>query len=372
MRGRYDNPSEASSRFSAPVLNSRASSTTAVITPLEDFRTSRYIKPDVLSEELPGEGSPPFGDLTARAPTSEKVLRGATYSYDPEANGPYFSIPLKKTESKAPLTRRGTTKELIGRYESLSTNSSSSGGSSLEKIKSRTSLTTTTRGPHENAGEKKSKGRSPIRQSFRSLLSVFSKKAKTTREPSLYVSDLLSPPEESEAASYHATNSALSPPPVPTKAPIPPLLPIRSDLGSLHSPASGRELPICMTPLPLYTGTLLYLCKPISPDSLPVWINCDAALHRSHIVLTWFSNLGNPSTSLVQLSRCTDVRSLALGDLDAAEGSMLPEDPRFREPKVFELLFEGKAREKFAAASVKDRAGWVSATWCVLCQRFHG
>lgn len=366
MRGRYDNPSEASSMFSAPAINSRASSTTAVVSPLEDFRTSRYVKPDVPPEEIPGEGDTSFKDPTSRVLASGKVLQGAAYSFDPEPNGPYFSIPLKKTDSRAPPTRRGTTKELIGRYEFLSADNASPGVTTLTKTKTRMSSATTSTEAPQRVDERKGKGRSPIRQSFRNLLSVFNKKGKTSRDSSLYVSDLLTPPEEPETGRCGKSERPVPPPPPPTKSPAAPLPLINTDPRSFFSPAKDFEQPACTTPLSLYTGTLLYLCKPVTPDGLPVWISCNAALHRAHIVLTWFSALGNPSTSLVQLSQCTDVRSLALGDLDTAEGSMLPEDPDFKEPKVFELLFEGKAREKFAAASVKGRASWVSGIWYVV------
>ncbi|EKM54558.1 uncharacterized protein PHACADRAFT_29763 [Phanerochaete carnosa HHB-10118-sp] len=349
-------------------MNSRASSATAVVSPLEDFRTSRYIKPDVLPEEILGEGDTPLKDPTSRVPATGNVLQGAAYSFDPEPNGPYFSIPLKKTGSRAPPTRRGTTKELIGRYESLSSSHASPGGTTLTKTKTRLSSATTRIEVPQRLDERKGKGRSPIRQSFRNLLSVFNKKGKTTRDRSLYVSDLLTPPEEQETSRYDESEGLIPPPPPPTKSFAAPLPPINTDPGSFLSPAGGFEQPACTTPLPLYTGTLLYLCKPVTPDGLPVWISCNAALHSTHIVLTWFSALGNPSTSLVQLSQCTDVRSLAIGDLDAAEGSMLPEDPDFKEPKVFELLFEGKAREKFAVASVKGRASWVSAIWDAILQ----
>ncbi|GJE97769.1 hypothetical protein PsYK624_139900 [Phanerochaete sordida] len=368
MFGRYGNLSEASSMLTAPALNSRASSTTAVVTPLEDFRTSRYVKPDTLPEELPGEGDTAFKDATSTASTTGKVLQGSEYSFDPEPRGPYFSIPLKKIESKAPLSRRGTTKELIGRYESLSTSSASSGGTDLTKTKSRTSTTTTSTTAPQIAEEKKGKGRSPIRQSIRSFLSVFNKKGKTPREPSVYVSDLLSPPAEAETETYAEDVRAATPPPPLPKSPLPVLAPIDTDPTRFLSPTADFGHPTCTTPVPLYTGTLLYLCNPVTPDGLPVWISCDATLHRTHILLTWFSALGNPSTSVVQLSQCTDVRSLAVCDLDSAESSMLPSNPEFREPKVFELLFEGKAREKFAAASVKERAGWVSAVWDAVLQ----
>ena len=177
-----------------------------------------------------------------------------------------------------------------------------------------------------------------------------------------YPADLLSPLEEPEPANRDI-RSPTPPPPLPDKSPHLTLPRLRTSPEALLPPTNHSELSPCTTPIPLHTGTLLYLCKPVSPDSLPVWISCDATLHHSHIVLTWFSALGNPSTTLVQLSQCADVRSLAVDDLDPAEGSMLPEDPNFREPKVFELLFEGRASFTFCAGRLRVRADAFSHAW---------
>jgi hypothetical protein len=32
-------------------------------------------------------------------------------------------------------------------------------------------------------------------------------------------------------------------------------------------------------------------------------------------------------------------------------------------PRVFELIYDGKEKQLFAAPTVKDRAAWVSAIW---------
>jgi hypothetical protein len=79
-------------------------------------------------------------------------------------------------------------------------------------------------------------------------------------------------------------------------------------------------------------------------------------------VITWLTTHGNPFIHTIRLSNCTDVRSLSSQQLDAEECALLPKGDT-KEPKVFEILFEGKAREKFAATSVRERAEWVSAIW---------
>ena len=353
MRRRYDNPSEASSLFLGRQLNSRSSSKTAVSTPLEDFRTSRYIKPEILPQETVDDflrDTYPEDAFSCRE-TVGKLARDTNLnlSCDSEPYGPYFSIP-PKVQTKPTISRRGTTKELIGRYESLS-----SKDPHLERKKSSVISRVDNVSPEIKSTEKKGKGRSPIRQSFRNLLSVFSKKGKTTRDASLHVPDLLHTPEEDDVGEN--SEKLGHAPPVPSKSLSLPQ--IRMDGTQLV------EEPACMTPSPLYSGELHYLCNPTLPDGLPVWINCEVVLHHSHIVITWRSSLGNPSTSIIHLSDCTDVRSLSSNDLNPAEAQLLPLNQGRGDSKVFELLFEGRAREKFAAVSVKERAGWVSAVWSV-------
>jgi hypothetical protein len=104
------------------------------------------------------------------------------------------------------------------------------------------------------------------------------------------------------------------------------------------------------------------MSRPTS-GGLPVWTDCSVILHPSHILITWMTSYSNPSTSIVTLSQCTDVRSLTLADLNPEERDLLPSTDKPDAIWVFELLFEGKAREKFAAASVQERAGWVPAIW---------
>ncbi|KIP11595.1 hypothetical protein PHLGIDRAFT_457132 [Phlebiopsis gigantea 11061_1 CR5-6] len=353
MRGRYESPSETSSILSALPLNSRASSRTAIVTPLEDFRTSRYTKPDILPELTLGPSSVEGSSKSSAGSihTGNVLGPGVHKSKDAEPYGPYFSIPIKAT-SKPALSRRGTTKELIGRYETLSTGdiriAQKKPSPSPSKAHSHTA--------ESKVEEKRGKGRSPIRQSFRSLLSVFSKKGKATRETSLHVSDLL---EESEE--YCSPGSKYEDTPRPTVSiKAPPTLQIPMDGPRLLDPT------MCTTPIPLHSGQLHYLCNPVLPDGLPVWINCDVTLHSTHIVVTWRSASGNPSSSLVHLPQCTDVRSLSVTDLDPIEASLLPAGMNAGGCKIFELLFEGRVREKFAASSVKERAGWVSAVWDVV------
>ncbi|TCD66723.1 hypothetical protein EIP91_001016 [Steccherinum ochraceum] len=274
--------------------------------------------------------------------------------YDAEPFGPYFSLPVNSTAAPPRLFRRTTTKELISRYESLESESGD-----------RSSVAQSSYSPHSEhlpeAAQKRPKGRSPIRQSFRNLLSAIGKKAKGFGKD-----------HSSNAPSRSSQSICLDSPPIPpsvsTTRPTSTYLEIPSPMAFASRSASG--MPACNTPSALHTGPLLYLSKPISAGDLPVWTDCTAILHPSHILITWLTSHENPSTSMITLPQCSDVRSLALNDLDSTERNLLPMQPNTGELKVFELLFEGRGREKFAAYSVTGRASWVSAIWdaVLLCQ----
>ncbi|KAG2145990.1 Tim17/Tim22/Tim23/Pmp24 family-domain-containing protein [Suillus bovinus] len=122
----------------------------------------------------------------------------------------------------------------------------------------------------------------------------------------------------------------------------------------------------------LHSGALLYLSMPPSSTTspiLPSWTSCNVTLHTLDIIITWYTTHGNPSTHVLPLDGCTDVRSLSLNRLDLDEKALLLTSTDQSEPKVFELLFEGRRREKFAASSSQERARWVSAIWDTLLQR---
>ncbi|KAG6897516.1 hypothetical protein C0992_000742 [Termitomyces sp. T32_za158] len=100
-----------------------------------------------------------------------------------------------------------------------------------------------------------------------------------------------------------------------------------------------------------------------SSDLKPIWLCCTATLEPGAIVITSLTHSGNSSVHVVELLNCTDVRSLSPQQLHPEENALLPRKGENDEFKVFEILFEGRPREKFAANSVQERAGWVSAVW---------
>ncbi|KAK7676865.1 hypothetical protein QCA50_020201 [Cerrena zonata] len=261
--------------------------------------------------------------------------------------GPYFSLPRDPTAEQTPLSRKRTTKDLITRYETMDSSRASSRRSSLAS-----SRATPTR--LESPAQKPRKGKSPIRQSFRNLLSVFGKKPKALVREDYYT-------HANPTTSRNPTNvqPALS-------RQVSPIDTARANCSTANIIPTTAV--ICNTPNSLHSGALLYLCRDATPGSFPVWTSCTAVLHPSHILVTWHSSHGNPSTSMVTLAHCTDVKSLALTDLEDTERSLLPSDASITEPKTFELQFEGRAREKFAANSIKERAAWVNAIWDAILQ----
>lgn len=316
------------------------------ITPGYDFKTgfAGHLVPTIRQQRSmcssTGAGSSYFNGI----PDGLHAIR-EDGQYDPEPYGPYFSLPIDPTSNAPSLTRRGTTKELISRFESLE---SGRAMSSCSTTPSSSSVPSTPR------GSEKKKGRSPIRQSFRNLISAIGKKAKgfgqahsTTSSPKPSLSICLDSP------------------------PLPPLVKEYQSSGTyldIPSPRSNESkispsMPACITPTALHTGSLLYLSKPVVDGGLPVWTDCTAILHVSHMLVTWLTPLQNPSTTMITLENCADVRSLEHLDLEASERSLLPAQSNAGELKVFELLFEGRSREKFAAYSVTGRASWVNAIW---------
>ena len=198
--------------------------------------------------------------------------------------------------------------------------------------------------------EKAEKKRSPLRQSLKNFLSVFSKRGKASSKDSVDISSrsprvVLFPHSESKSPSED------------------PFIDRRPSTQFQEDGDCGSS--ICRSPTyALHSGQLLHLFEssPFSSQILPVWTSCQAILHNTHLLLTSQTSQGIASTDVVSLSNCTDVRSVSIKDLDPDEHDLLPAFEQ-ETARVFELIFEGKKRERFAAASIQARAGWVSAIW---------
>jgi hypothetical protein len=226
------------------------------------------------------------------------------------------------------LQRHRSTKLLIDRYESMGSTSTVHPSRGAKPSTSGLLQKQTTPFPSSHKKDK-----SPIRQSLRNLFSVFKKVNVTGKYK----------PDES-ISTINRPGMVL-----PTLE--------SSSVLDFEPPPPARK----------HTGSLLYLSRAsqLSPSFpiLPVWTTCTATVEANTIVISWLTTHGNPSIHTIQLSNCTDVRSLSSLQLDAEECALLPKKGDTEELKVFEILFEGRAREKFAATSVRERAEWVSAIW---------
>ena len=185
--------------------------------------------------------------------------------------------------------------------------------------------TTPTKASHPSPSARKS----PLRQSLRNLLSVFKK-------ANVHEKEETSPADTGRSKSYDSPNT--------------------HDPYSLPSP---KELPT----------SVLYLSR-LHSASPPVWIACTATLNQGVIDLSLPAPDGDIASHRIDLSHCTDVRSLDLAQVLALdEGPSLPDTPEGRHFNVFQILFEGRARETFAASSFRERVSWINAIWYVnsLC-----
>ncbi|KAI0779348.1 hypothetical protein C8Q74DRAFT_1350002 [Fomes fomentarius] len=305
------------------------------------------------------------GGVHIRSPSSATSSRssfhhiqGRTPAEEPDS---YFVEPPRHREHRSELSRRGTTKELIGRFEAMGDSSELAAQRNASIRRENSSI----RGSTRIEVRKKDKGRSPIRQSLRNFLSVFkknkpaphghAKESSPQPEPRLRSPSPLS----SRYGGNYADTVKHKPDPPPLTLQIP------------QAPAdpSRDERTVCISPVSAHTGKagpLLYLSRIPTASNIPaVWMNCTAQLHSTHILIMWETPQGNPSPKLVSFKACADVRSLAPADLTEEERKFLPSEPEW---KVFELLFEGRARERFAARSLTERATWVSAIWDAVLQ----
>ena len=238
------------------------------------------------------------------------------------------------------LQQRHSTKQLISRYESMGRPAPRSSSGTSPKFFRSISSSKENRPP--------SIIKSPIRQSFTNLLSVFKiGNSKSLGKGSTRASS--QPVDGTSACAYLASQQA------------------SCGVARANLVSGGISQARLTSQKDLHSGTLFYLSHP--PDGqrasliLPVWTACTVALKPGQVFITWLTTQRNPSTHTISLTSCTDVRSLSLEQLDPSELALLPTTVGPEEIRVFEMLFEGRPREKFAASSLQERAGWVTAIW---------
>lgn len=230
------------------------------------------------------------------------------------------------------LQRRSTTKQLVSRYEEMS-----------EVVRTQSSadawMSTRTADGKRPAP--------PITKSIRQFISSAFKKDKEIK--SLNTSQISAP---QPIASYGSSSS--------------------STQEYHQEPASHPVLTEATQLVTMHAGNLYHLYRDCSrsldASPLPVWLECFVTLSSDRLSIAHHSVSGiNLSAHTVMLLKCSDVCSLARDELEVDEKSLLPSDVELR---VFELQFNGRQKEKFAAFSLQDRATWVSAIWYVPFRSF--
>lgn len=223
-----------------------------------------------------------------------------------------------------------TARELIGRFESMSSRPVLyHAPRSLSLPKADYELPPAT----PPLSTLRDKSQTPLRASFRNLISLFAKKGKvkdehilsTRYEPSVRV-DL---PKDDQAS-----------------------------LSTLRTPLTDQGF--LDDVLKSGSALRLYSYWDSSSSALPVWNECDMKLFSTHLLAQSPSLHGNPIVEEISLDDCQDVHSVAQSRITDLERNLLPTDTEFF---LFELIFDNKKPERFAVKTVLERSSWVSTIW---------
>ena len=252
------------------------------------------------------------------------------------------SRPLLHHYDSSQLYHQNSTKLLINRFETLATpplpeTPPLARGKSTRKQQYVYDYKQTTVSLHTPDDKLKphKRERSPIRQSIKNLLTVLKKgtiglsKKSDDKLGVPYVGPQSKEEESKSSSSEWATNQVKE---------------------TSKSRRSGKK----------QTGSLLYLAG--EQGSL-AWTTCNVTLEGNKIVLASFTPNMDLYVHEIILSHCADIYSLSHLQLDADEAALLHGVADGGKMKVFEILFKGRSKEKFAAKTVRERAGWISAIW---------
>ena len=177
------------------------------------------------------------------------------------------------------------------------------------------------------------KSQTPLRASFRNLISLFAKKGKAKED--------------------HILSTRYGPP-INVNLPKDD----QASLSTLRTPSTDHSS-LCDI---LKCGSALRLCSywSSSGSALPVWNECDLKLFGTHLLTQSPSSHGNPIVEEISLVDCQDVHSVAQSQINDLERNLLPADAEFF---LFELIFDNRNKERFAVKNVLERSSWVSTIW---------
>ncbi|KAL0956318.1 hypothetical protein HGRIS_002471 [Hohenbuehelia grisea] len=272
-------------------------------------------------------------------PRGPKPLRQSQAHMVPYSDSDTYahSYPHLSSSSSIP------TRNLIEQYESMTSAPSTRKAASgylitppVTPAKPAPDKTTVDRGP---------KAKSPLRRSIQNLVTAFRRRTGTERS------------SESHSRSPYVDSGSVG---------LPPTFISPAQLVSNEKPFNSYG---CSISQPMMrTGSLLYLTSSLEPG-LAAWKHCSATLNsqQNYISVTWITEEGRSSEHIISLVACADVRSITSHQLgEPLKTALVPQDTGPDSLKVFEILFEGRSRERFAAFSVQERAAWVSAIWDVV------
>lgn len=288
-----------------------------------------------------------------------------------------------------PKSPDGSAKRLISQYEIMSTPPTARSSAGLSEALVKAAKSSKRRqyigDPRAGSGNLQMPGfgvskkeKSPIRQSIRNLFSVFKKGA----------GGLAKKKGEDEFGGLPCRNDAIGTLQKRRKGSV-------NAGDNLSGPLTinlnlSKKAKSLVSPPKTITGSLLYLTRILQPGELdlcakPVppsmdnatsnanlaWTTCnvtlDATSRKFH--LSSFTSELEFVVHEIHLSGCVDLRSLSASQLSEKESKLLDEasvrlEGGLGRLKVFEITFaDGRSKERFAAKSVKERAGWISAIW---------
>jgi len=281
----------------------------------------------------------------------------------------------------------GSAKRLISQYETISTPPTARlpAGSSEASVKApkstkRRQYVGDPRGnlqmPRLSVTKKE---KSPLRQSFRNLLSVFKKGAggltKKKGEDEFGAlpcgHDAIGTLQKRRKGSVNAGDKLSGPLTINLNLSRKP----KSLLASRPKTITGSLLYLTRI---LQSGELDFCPKPVAPlvenaisNANLAWTTCNITLDPTSrkFHLSSFTSELEFVVHEINLSGCADIRSLSASQLSEKESKLLDEasvrlEGGLGRLKVFEITFaDGRPKERFAAKSVKERAGWISAIW---------
>ncbi|KAF5317422.1 hypothetical protein D9611_003915 [Ephemerocybe angulata] len=241
-------------------------------------------------------------------------------------------------------------KTLISEYERYSSHRRPSPSAALAARRPQSSTTTSTTTASASFYPAPRPASLPLKHSFKNLLGLLKKGTTGLRDRS----DKSAPFPVVAAAKRTSTTD---------------LLLSRKELPLLPLPLGDADRPI-LSRSQTQTGALVYLAGDAH------WTFCTISLQESIIRVSWLHPDGSPCTRDISLLGCSDIRSLSnlKAGLEPAEWDALQDIKNAaveledkEEMKVFELLFQNshdrRKRERFAVATVRERAKWISAFW---------